>query len=92
VKPEDPQKVTQVVALRIGEQRAEAGLTQAQVAERLGTTVTNYQRVEHGLQNVTINTLVRIANAIGVKTSSFFDTRELTPRKRRRGRPPKSVT
>lgn len=57
MKPEDPQEVLRHVARRIAEQREHAGLTQADVAERTGMTVNNYQRIEHGQQNVTIEML-----------------------------------
>lgn len=75
------------VARLIAELRTEAGLTQAEVAERIETTVSNYQRIEHGLQNTTIKMLVKIANAIGVPTASFFGPAPRTSRKRREGRP-----
>ena len=38
------------VGRRIGELRARAGLTQAQLAEAVAMTVTNYQRIEAGTQ------------------------------------------
>jgi transcriptional regulator with XRE-family HTH domain len=82
---EDPEKVLEQVGRRIAELRAKAGQTQAQVAERLGTTVSNYQRMEHGLQNLTIRTLVKIAGAIGTKTAALFE--RPTSKAGARGRP-----
>jgi UDP-N-acetylglucosamine 1-carboxyvinyltransferase len=84
---EDPEKVIEQVGRRIAELRTRAGLTQADVAEKLKTTVSNYQRIEHGLQNLTIKTAVRIAAAIGVSTASLFEAS--ASRKPRRGRPKK---
>lgn len=75
------------VGRRIGELREHAGLTQANIAEAIGTTVSNYQRIEHGLQNVTVLTMARIARAIGVEPGDFFAPPEQP--KRERGRPPK---
>jgi transcriptional regulator with XRE-family HTH domain len=86
VKPEEVQEVIDHVARRIGELRTQVGVTQAHVAERLGMTLTNYQRVEHGLQNLTIKTTVRIANVLGVRTGEFFAPAK-KPQRRRRGRP-----
>jgi transcriptional regulator with XRE-family HTH domain len=85
---DDPEKVMEQVGRRIAELRTNAGLTQAEVAEYLTTTVSNYQRIEHGLQNLTIRTLVRIGGVLGVPAASLFDK----PKTRApgRGRPKKS--
>lgn len=73
------------VGRRIGELREAAGLTQAQVAEELDMTVSNYQRIEHGLQNLSIKTMVRVATALGVPTPKLFTA--TSTRRRGRGRP-----
>jgi transcriptional regulator with XRE-family HTH domain len=72
----------------MAELREHAGLTQAEVAERTSMTVTNYQRIEHGQQNVTVEMMVRIANALGVRTADFFGPLA-GARRRRPGRPSK---
>lgn len=82
---DDPEKVIEQVGRRIGELRAKAGLTQAEVAEILPTTLSNYQRIEHGLQNLTIRTLVKIAGALGTPTASLFEKPKA--QRPRRGRP-----
>jgi transcriptional regulator with XRE-family HTH domain len=82
---EDPEEVIKRVGLRISELRAEAKLTQAQVAESLETTVSNYQRIEHGFQNLTIRMIVRIAGAIGVPSTKLWE--RPASRQIRRGRP-----
>ena len=84
---EDPEEVIKRVGLRISELRAESKLTQAQVAESLGTTVSNYQRIEHGLQNVTVRMIVRIAGVIGVPSSELWEAPN--SQQARRGRPKK---
>jgi transcriptional regulator with XRE-family HTH domain len=92
VQPEDPEHVIETVGRRIAELRARSGRTQAEVAETLGTSVSNVQRIEHGLQNVTLRTLTKIANAIGARVAEFFQEPEApTPEvpQRRRGRPRK---
>jgi transcriptional regulator with XRE-family HTH domain len=45
--------------------RAEAGLTQEQVAERMGTTATAVSRLESGKANPSARTLERYAKATG---------------------------
>jgi transcriptional regulator with XRE-family HTH domain len=88
VKAQDPQEVLDGVAARIAELRAAANLTQAQIAERLGMTLTNYQRIEHGL-NITIKTLARIAFAVGVAPVELLVPTAVE--RKRRGRPRKRL-
>lgn len=86
---EDPEKVKEHVGRRVAELREKMGLTQANVAETIGTTVPNLQRIEYGTQNVTIETLTKLANAIGVKVAAFFAEIEGPKVRRGRGRPVK---
>jgi transcriptional regulator with XRE-family HTH domain len=87
---EDPRKVIEQVGCRIAEAREATGLTQAQVAERVNMTVNNYQRLEHGHQNATIKTLVRIARALDVPVATFWVPTE--KKRAGRGRPAKAKT
>jgi transcriptional regulator with XRE-family HTH domain len=64
---EDPDKVIERVGRRIAELREDAGLTQADVAKRLDTALTNLQRMEHGLQNLTIRTMVKLAGPLAFR-------------------------
>ena len=80
---EDAEKLKDHVGRRIAELREAADLTQANVAEKIDTTVTNYQRIEHGTQNVTLETMAKIANAIGVKVGDFFTPFKTRPRRKR---------
>jgi transcriptional regulator with XRE-family HTH domain len=43
-----------------------ANLTQQAVAERCGMDRSGFQKVEHGVVSPTLDTLLRIADAIGV--------------------------
>jgi transcriptional regulator with XRE-family HTH domain len=45
--------------------RTEAGLTQAELARRMGTTQSAIARMEHGGTRPTLETLERLAGAIG---------------------------
>jgi transcriptional regulator with XRE-family HTH domain len=54
------------VGRRVAELRRERGLTQEELAERLGIAPNNLQRIELGMQNLTMRSLVRLANELGV--------------------------
>ena len=82
----DVDQVLMLVARRIAELREAHGLTQEEVAAKMGTAVKNYQRIESGGQNLTVRTLVRIAFAIGVPPASLWDPPSSTA-PRRPGRP-----
>ena len=47
--------------------RREAGLTQRELARRMGTSQTYIAAVEHGRKNITFSTLARYARACGKK-------------------------
>jgi transcriptional regulator with XRE-family HTH domain len=82
---ENADKLLEQIGRRIAELRENGGKTQAQVAEKVGMTVSNYQRIEHGLQNLSVKTMIRVAAAIGVLTAELF-----VPSKKlaaKRGRP-----
>jgi transcriptional regulator with XRE-family HTH domain len=61
---------TRRAAARIGKQlrsaRLEARLSQQSLAEKIGMTRTNYARLEQGRTNVTLETLLRIADGLGL--------------------------
>ena len=48
------------------------------MAERIGMTRTNYARIEHGKTNVTIETLLRVAEGLGTELKIAVGT----PRRR----------
>lgn len=58
---------------RIRELRLAAGLTQAELARRTGIHRPNIARVEAGRHTPSLETLARLAAAIGVPTSSVLD-------------------
>ena len=81
----DPERATIDVGRCIAELRRERGLTQEAFAERLGIGANALQRIELGRQNLTIRSLVRLANGLGVPLARLFKA----PRSRavRPGRP-----
>jgi DNA-binding XRE family transcriptional regulator len=60
---EQQAKMDLVIALY--EARKAAGLTQKQLAEKLGTTQANIAELERGRRNITFSTLARYARACG---------------------------
>jgi transcriptional regulator with XRE-family HTH domain len=65
------------------------GMTQDQLAEKLQMDTNNLQRVELGMQNLTLRTVVRLANSLGECVGALFEA----PKSRtvRKGRPPKAA-
>lgn len=84
---EDADRLKDHVGRRIAELRETKGLSQAAVAEAIQTTVPNLQRIEYGQQNLTLGTLTKIANAVGVRVAEFFAPLESPKRRRKPGRP-----
>jgi DNA-binding XRE family transcriptional regulator len=60
---------------RLRQLRLEAGLTQAELARRTGIHRPNIARVEAGRHTPSLETLARIANAIGVSTTHVLVSR-----------------
>ena len=78
----------QTVGRRIAELRAGRGWTQDVFAERLKVSVDYVQRLERG-SNLTIRSLVQIADKLTVQVIDLFAAPTSTGR-RRSGRPPKA--
>ena len=64
---EEYEVVRQIIRARIA-----AGLTQKDLAERIGTRQSNVSRIENGNSNPSIATLKRIAEATGTKLQVSF--------------------
>jgi transcriptional regulator with XRE-family HTH domain len=63
----------QLFGLRIRQLRAEAGLTQDELAERAGIFRTYMSRVETGEANPTLTIVHALAGALGVEVQRLFD-------------------
>lgn len=61
------------LAEAIAEARSRAGLTQAEVAERMHTTQSNIARLEAGRTTPSTRTLEKFAEAIGAKLKISFE-------------------
>lgn len=57
---------------RIRKFRKRSGLTQEKLAEKVNVSVTHIGLVETGKRRVSLKTLYKIANALGVKIKDIF--------------------
>lgn len=57
---------------RVAELRAERGLTQETLAEKLGVSGVYVRRVELGRENLTIRSVARFAAMLAVRTADLF--------------------
>lgn len=59
----------------IKDTREKRGLTQVQIAKKVGTSEVNYQRIERGVQEPGVGIAIRIADALGVENlRELFDS------------------
>ena len=68
-----------ILGTQVQEARVSAGLTQTAAAERIGMTRGNYARIEYGKSNVTIETLVRVAEGLGLEVTVTLAARAKRP-------------
>lgn len=61
-----PVSLQSLVAARLAALRKHQELTQDETARRLGIALRNYQRMESGRQNLTLQTIEKIAHGLGV--------------------------
>lgn len=79
------------IGRKIAELRKTAGLTQADLAERLGVSIERVSRIERE-GNLTVHTIVTVANALGVTAAELWAEPAVAAPKegtRPRGRPRK---
>jgi transcriptional regulator with XRE-family HTH domain len=72
MRPADPARVLQGIGRRIAEIRRDRALTQEKFAEALGVSVRYIQFVEAGDENLGVETIVKIANALNVPVIDLF--------------------
>jgi DNA-binding XRE family transcriptional regulator len=72
--PKLPVNQTQdLLAGNVRRLREKAGWTQEQAADAMEIATRHYQKIEAGDVNVTVATLVRVANAYGVGVKALFE-------------------
>lgn len=66
-------EITEQVGQIIREARKSKGLTQKELGEKLGVVEATVNGYETGRQNLTVNTLYKIAKALDVSLRVFLD-------------------
>lgn len=64
----------EAIARFVIQRRAELGLTQEQLAERMGTSHSAISRIESGQHRTSVATLERLADALDAKLVMSFET------------------
>jgi transcriptional regulator with XRE-family HTH domain len=77
VPQQKPDRFVRFVTQRIAAVRRARGMSQEEAAERYGTALKNWQRIESG-QNVTLSTLARVSAALGVTPGELVRSRAAT--------------
>jgi transcriptional regulator with XRE-family HTH domain len=89
VRLNNPERLQRDVGRRVAEVRAERGLTQEELAEKVGVSVRYLQAVEAGAENLTIESIANLGNSLRIAAAEFFTAPAATVS--RRGRPPKTA-
>ncbi|MBQ9010564.1 MAG: XRE family transcriptional regulator [Clostridia bacterium] len=63
------QNARQKIVSSLAETRMEAGISQKELARRIGTHTPNISRIESGQQNISLDTLLKIASALNKEVS-----------------------
>jgi transcriptional regulator with XRE-family HTH domain len=72
------------LASQLIEARSRAGMTQAEVAERMGTSQSTVARLESGTAKPSLSTLKRFADATGARVRITLETRPRSKKRRDR--------
>jgi transcriptional regulator with XRE-family HTH domain len=72
MRPSDPARVTRDVGRRVAEARGARGLTQQELADKAGVSLKYVQRIEAGRENLTIRSLVWLADLLRVPVIEVF--------------------
>ncbi len=79
---EDRDLLLSQIGLRVTRRRQELGLTQTALAKKLGVQAGNVSRIEGGLQNLTIDTLCKLANALDTTVLALLGGTSASPPRR----------
>ena len=66
-------RIPKNIGKRMQKYRKEKGLSQVEMAEKIGVSPTYIGFIEQGVRNPSIATLDKIARVLGVKLSEIFD-------------------
>ena len=86
----DPERIIKEIGRRIAELREQHEWTQPQLATRLRTTFQWVSQLEAGKQNLTVHSLVKVANALKVSLEELLVPANPANKRRGPGRPKKA--
>jgi transcriptional regulator with XRE-family HTH domain len=69
----EPLEAKKLIGLRIKSLRRSEGLSQEELAERMGISSKYLSSIERGKENPTLDTLIRLANALKIEPSEIFN-------------------
>lgn len=69
--------LNEFIGLRIQSIRLELGLSQEDLGAMIGVHRTYLGQVERGERNITLRTLEKICDSLGIKLNDFFDISKL---------------
>lgn len=69
----DPDRVLRAVGRRVAELRVASGLTQERLAEQLSVSTKYVQQIESGTQNLSLRSLVRLADAVSAPVAALLE-------------------
>lgn len=75
VKEDNIIKSRRQIISKLTEARLEKGMSQAELASRVGTQRSNICRIESGSQNITLDMLIKISAALGKDVNMFLEER-----------------
>jgi transcriptional regulator with XRE-family HTH domain len=91
VPKQTPEELARNVGRRVAEVRLSQGLTQQDFATLIRNSVQWISRIENGEENLTLATLVKLADALKLEVAELFRPPAPGARKAKRGRPKKVV-
>lgn len=69
--------IFRLIGRRIHEIRQESGLSQMDLAEKIGMSVSYVSMIENGRRRVSLNALIRIANILGVTVDELLNGNQM---------------
>jgi transcriptional regulator with XRE-family HTH domain len=68
------------IGVRIKQIRKSRGLSQIELAERVGISFQQIQKYEKGVANITVSRLQQLSEALGIHITSFFEEGNFVPK------------
>ena len=74
VPPQDAKSIDRHIGRRIREERVKRGMSQGELAQRIGITYQQAHKYENGVNRTAASRLLLIANALGVEVGDLLPT------------------